>query len=213
MKTREQIRSEVEAIIQRNYYSEDFELISSFQIFIGALSAEEKGLLAEVVFERLIADGSIVDIMLCGLVDVPSAAPVLAEKLSRESDTNQVTRSIISALQHYPGDDGYVAVERFLDSDQELEALRALARIDFVRTLPAIVRRMSKEYMHGNLLHLLHERAKTAGLATLTKELTASSATQSNNFRENLPKVLASKSTDYNPFSEEELAALKQVVS
>jgi hypothetical protein len=210
MKTLEQIRSEVSDIIQRNYYSEDFELISSFQIFIGALSSEEKNLLADVVFERLLAEGSIVDIMLCGLVDVPSAAPVLAEKLSRESDTNQVTRSIISALQHYPGDDGYVAVERFLDSDQELEALSALARIDFVRTLPAIVRRMSKEYMHGNLLHLLHERSKTIGIDALIIELTMSSATKSTGFRENLPKVLASKAKGYNPFNEEELATIKR---
>lgn len=210
MKSREQIRSEVEAIIQRNYYSEDFELISSFQVFIGALSGEERDVLADVIFERLLAEGSIIDIMLCGLVSVPSAPPVLAEKLSRETDTNQVTRSLISALQNYNGDDAYVAVERFLDSDQELEALRALARIDFTRTLPAIARRMSKDYMHGNLLHLFHERSKTIGLDAMIIELTTSSATKSAAFRENLPKVLASKGRGYNPFNEEELATIKR---
>lgn len=210
MKTLEQIRSDIAEIVQRNYYSEDFELISSFQVYLETLSDEERDHFAGVVFERVIAEGSIVDIMLCGLVSVPSAAPVLAEKLSRETDTNQVTRSLIGALQHYPGDDGYVAVERFLDSDQELEALRALAKIDFTRTLPAIARRMSKDYMHGNLLHLFHERSKTIGLDAMIIELTTSSATKSAAFRDNLPKVLASKSKGYNPFNEEELATIKR---
>jgi hypothetical protein len=205
MKTREQIISEINRIIQANYYSEDFQLTSEFQAFVAGLSADEKAVLGDVAKERLAEDGSIVDILLCSVVDVPSTVPLMAEKLSVEAETNQITRTLIAALGRYSSDDAYRAVERFLDSDQEGEALRALAGIDFTRTLPALVRRMDKPHHETPILHILHERIKRNGLPNLIDELRQSSATRVAGFGKSLEKILRSKTPAYNPLTAREI--------
>ncbi|HMO50167.1 MAG TPA: hypothetical protein PKE26_05550 [Kiritimatiellia bacterium] len=212
MKTREQLESDVVQLVQSHYYSEDFELLSAFQAYVHGLSESEKNDVAGIAFSRLIHEGSMVDILLCSVVNVPSAAPVLAEKLNREPHSNQVTRALIAALKTYATDDAYTAVERFLDSDQELETLQALACIDFVRTLPYLVRLIRKEHVHGIALHILHDRSKAVGLDRLVEELRLSSATQSAGFRENLAKTLRSKKDPYNPFSEAEILRILHAI-
>jgi len=209
VKDRTGIQTDLERIIQANYYSEDFELISSFRAYEAERSEEEKDLLAEVVFERLCREGSLVDILFCSIIDVPSAVPVLAEKLNREPQVNQVTRSLIQALRRYCSDDAYTAVERFLDSDQEMDALAALASIDFARTLPHMVRLMKKDHYHGVVLQMLRERMKRVGIEPLVEEMKKSSATHSRSFRENLHKALGSKTAEYNPLDSSQISVLK----
>ena len=208
MKSAGDIQSDIDSIVGAHYYSEDFQLLSAFQSYAAGLQPEEQAALADAVFGRLIRDGSLVDIMLCQVVAVPSAVPVLAEKLSNESQTNQITRTLISTLSYYATDEAYIAVERFLDSDQEMDALQALAKIDFSRTLPAIVRRMNKQHNHGMILHLLHHRMKAAGLTALIHELRQSSATRSAGFSGRLGEVLRSKDAAYNPFTADEISAM-----
>lgn len=210
MKDKQEIHRDLERIIQANYYSEDFELISSFRAYEAERSDAEKELLADEVFERLCAEGSLVDILFCSIIDVPSAVPVLAEKLSREPQVNQVTRSLIQALKRYSSDDAYVAVERFLDSDQEMDALQALASIDFARTLPHMVRLMKKDHYHGVVLQMLRDQMKRVGPGPTIEEMKRSSTTNSTAFRESLRKVLASKSADFNPLDPAQIAALKE---
>jgi len=209
VKDKSEIQSDLDRIVQAHYYSEDFELISSFRAYESERADEEKDLLAEVVFERLCSEGSLVDILFCSIIDVPSAVPVLAEKLSREPQVNQVTRSLIQALKRYASDDAYTAVERFLDSDQEMDALQALASIDFARTLPHMARLMKKDHYHGVVLQMLRDRMKRVGLEPLVEELKKSSATRSASFRECLRKALASKSADFNPLDPGQISALK----
>jgi hypothetical protein len=208
MKNKQQISTELADLVQSHYYSEDFELISSVQAYQATLSGDEAALLTDVVYRRLLDEGSIVDILLCGVARVPSAVPVLAEKLNRADISNQMTRALIVALQTYASDEAYTAVERFLDSDQEMETLQALARIDFVRTLPYTVRLMRKEHYHPIVLHMFYDRMKKVGLNALIADLKQSSTTQSDAFRESLLKTIHSKPNDYNPFSEEEIQAL-----
>ncbi len=208
MKTREAIDAEIKRIIQANYYSEDFQLLSEFQVLASGLSMEEKNTWADIAKERLNSEGSIVDILLCAVVDVPSVVPLLAKKLSAETETNQITRTLIATLSRYSSDEAYLAVERFLDSDQEAEALGALARIDFIRTLPVMVRCMKKDHYAGMILQMLHERIKKTGLQKLIDELRHSSATQVAGFHGQLKKILHSKDSDYNPLSGSETDAL-----
>jgi len=208
MKTITAIHSDIERIVNAHYYSEDFHLLSEFQSYAAGLNPQEQSNLAEVVFDRLIRDGSLVDIMLCQVAHVSSAAPVLAEKLSNEPQTNQVTRTLIATLSHYASDDAYVAVERFLDSDQEMESLQALARIDFTRALPAIVRRMKKDHYAGAILQILHERMKKVGLPALAGELRQTSATKFSGFAGILEKILRSKDASYNPIARGDADAL-----
>lgn len=208
MDQKDQIAAEIDRIVQSHYYDEDFQLMSSLQAFAAGLSDAGRETLAGVAFARLTGDGSLVDVLLCSVVDVPSAVPVLAAKLGRETQTNQVTRTLISVLSRYPSDDAYMAIEPFLDSDQEMESLQALARIDFIRTLPAIVRRMKKDHYAGAVLQMFQERIKKAGLPKLIDELRQSSATRFAGFPALLAKILRSKDASYNPLSARELEAL-----
>jgi len=63
-------------LIQAHYYSEDFELLSSVRAYQESLALAERDELRAVVLRRLFAEGSMVDILLCSVVDVPSAGPV-----------------------------------------------------------------------------------------------------------------------------------------
>jgi len=205
MKSLSQVDAELEEIIVAHYYSEDFELISSMKAYYHSLASLEKSYLEQIVLRRLTSDGSIVDILLCSVVNVPSAAPVLSSRLNREEISNQVTRTIISALKKYRSDEAYTAVERFLDSDQEIESLQAIAEIDFRRSIPHIVIALKKEFTHGVVLHILHDRVKTVGLSGLVDDLCASSATRTATFKALLSTALHSKKHPYNPFSESDI--------
>lgn len=202
MKTVGEITKEIDQLVQSHYYSEDFELVSSLRAYVDSLLAGEREHARQVVLKRLLDEGSMVNILLCSVIDVPSAVPILAGMLDREPVSNQVTRSLITALRMYQTADAYNAVERFVDSDQEMEALEALADIDFRRTIPLLVRAMKKEYFHGNLLHILHRQAKRAGLDGLIGVLRESSAIRTARFKDDLQQLLASKKEPYNPFTE-----------
>jgi hypothetical protein len=205
MRNDQEITNEIEQLVARHYYSEDFELLASLRAYIEPLSPGERELVRALALKRLMHEGSLVDIMLCSVIDVPSAVPVLAGRLEREPVTNQVTRALIMALRRYHTDEAYTAVERFVDSDQELEAMDALADIDFRRTIPRLVRAMGKAHQHGNLLHMLHRYVKARGIEGLIDELSASSATRSARFVSDLEQVLRAKKEPYNPFTEEQI--------
>jgi hypothetical protein len=208
MRTLEQLAHELDEIIQSHYYAEDFELVAAVRAFHEPMAAGEKSRLSQIVLRRVVTDGSIVDVLLCGLVVVPSAAPVLVDKLNREPVTNQTTRVLIETLRHYPTDAAYEAVERFLDSDQEMEALRVLAAMDFARTLPLIVRRMRRASFDGLLLHILHDRARIVGLPGLIENLKSSSVTRRADFADELARVMRSKPGKYNPFSQPDIGRI-----
>ena len=213
MKDQDTIASDINAIVQSHYYSEDFELVSSIRAYADRLSRDESDILEQVVLQRLMHDGSIVDVLLCSVIKVPSAVPILARRLQEEDTSNQITRTLISALRTYSNDEAYTAVERFIDSDQEMETLQALAQIDFVRTLPVMARLMQKDHYQGVVLHIVYDRMKTVGMDQLIGELTSSTVTTSANFRESLAKSLKSKKEPYNPFSEPEIMRIISHVS
>jgi hypothetical protein len=192
-------------MVHAHYYSEDFELLASLRAYVEPLSPAEKEHVRALALRRLMQEGSLVDILLCTVVDVPSAVPVLAGRLDRETITNQVTRTLIQALRRYHTAEAYEAVERFVDSDQEMEAIEALADIDFRRTIPLLVRAMGKEHQHGTLLHLFHRVAKERGVDGLADELRGSSATRSARFKSDFERVLRAKKDPYNPFTDEQI--------
>lgn len=200
------------ALVQSHYYSEDFELLSAVRAFAEALPPGEADELKAVILSRMAAEGSMVDILLCSVVDVPGAVPLLADRLDRETAPSQLTRALISALQRYPCDAAFRAVERFVDSDQEGEALAAIARIDFLRAVPYIVRSLDREYLHGPILHMLHERRKRVGLPALAVELAAVPSADLAALRRRLVKALDSKAAAFNPFPESERQRLRAVL-
>ena len=212
MKTRDNIEQEMEALLLQNYYGEDFEVVSLFRGYVDGLSEAERVLMQEVVARRLVMTGSIVDILLCGVLPVAGAGPILVNLLNAESRTSQVTRMLIQVLRQYPGEEAYRAVERFLDSDQEVEALPALAAMDFGRTLPALVRNLRKPHFQGVLLHCLYDRCKASSLDQLIGELRQYATACAVNFGSDLEAVLRSKEGRYNPFTPEQITALVDAV-
>ena len=209
MKSREQIGDELARLEAANYYSEDFEWLSAVRAYRDGLADGEVAHLQAVVLQRLLAEGSMTDILLCSLVEVPSAAPVLAAKLDRESVPSQLTRALITALQGYRGDDVFRAVARFVDSDQENEALRALARIDFARAMPFVARALQKLHQRDLVLHILHDRAKQVGVASLLLELRAFAAGWNDPGLASVIRLaLTGKPEPYNPFTPDELNQL-----
>jgi hypothetical protein len=215
VKTLEDLESDLEQIESAHYYSEDFQWLSSIRAYRDSLSPDERELLSKVVLRRLLRDGSMTDILLCSVVEASGAGSILAAKLDGETVPSQLTRALISALEHYRGDDVFRAVSRFVDSDQENEALRALARIDFVRALPFVARSLQKEYLADLVLHILHDRFKAIeSLERLAAELRAFSAGWPDaEFLPRVLKALRGKSEPYNPFSAEELLALERALA
>lgn len=213
MKTDSDIRHDIDQILQSNYYGEDFEVLAAFRGYAASLTGDERATLARVVGERLARDGSIVDVLLCSAVQVGGADILLAGMLDRESRTSQMTRALIAALAGYPGDTAYRAVERFLDSDQEAQALQTLAAMDFRRTLPALVSAMAKPAFHGVALQCLHEQRKKTGLDGLLAELAASTATRTPEFPAHLAAVLASRHGKYNPFTPDDVRRILAAVA
>jgi hypothetical protein len=205
MKTLTEIEDEIEKLVNDHYYSEDFELVSSMRAYYDAKPADEKTLIEQVVMKRLCRDGSVVDFLWCSIVPIPSAVPILVERLNRESYSSQLSRTLIIALSRYSSDEGYRAVERFLDSDQEMETLDALAEIDFRRSLPAMARIMKKEHSHRIIVHMLYRQMKKCGMEKLLDDIQQSSATRNPAFPENIRKTLRSKEGAYNPFSESDI--------
>ena len=208
VKTQAIIEQELSELIQAHSYSEDFELLSSVRAYQEGLSLAGRDELRAVVLRRLSGEGSMVDILLCSVVDVPSAGPILAGRLDQETVPSQLTRALMTALAACPGDASFRAVERFVDSDQEGEALAALARIDFSRALPYVARALDRAHFLGPVLHLLHARAKVVGVPALAEELRASTARLPAAFPDGIRRSLGAKSAAYNPFSEAERARL-----
>jgi len=203
-----EIEQRLDGIIQQHYYSEDFELLSSLKAFASTLSGDDLALLEQLIIRRVTSECTLVDIMLCAVVHVPAAALVLAHKLNEAECFNQVTRALIASLACYPMDEAYVAVERFVDSDQEWESLQAICRIDFRRALPHLARLIVKDHLHGTILHILHERVERKGLPGLLDDLVSSSAARSPAFHRELARVLTSKSAAYNPFSDADIQTM-----
>lgn len=205
MKTLEQIRDELREMETAHYYSEDFEWLSAVRAYRSALSEDEASLFREVVYSRLLLDGSMTDILLCSVDEIPGAVSILAAKLDAESATSQLTRALITTLQGYKEDDAFRAVLRFVDSGQEGEALRALGLINFPRALPFVARAVRKEHHRDLVLHILHDRYRVVGADALLLELRRFAAGWSDpELISRLCNSLRGKQPPYNPFSDDE---------
>ena len=135
MRTMEQLENELDDLIRRNYYAEDFELRWTLQQFGESLPAEDLAFFHQVILRRLTDDPSIMTVMLCSTSLVPEAVPILVSVLDDHPEANMLTRAILSTLGRYGEPSAFPAAERFLDSDQEPEALTCLARLHFMKAL------------------------------------------------------------------------------
>jgi hypothetical protein len=208
MRTTEQLEHELDSLIRQNYYAEDYELRWILKRFEAGLAAGERERLHAIVLGRMVDDASILNVMLCSASRVPEAVPILASVLDRQPEADMLTRAILSTLGDYGDPSAFSSVERFLDSDQEAEALLCLARLHFTRALFFVIRAARRAHLRDVCLQVLHERKKRVGLVRLIDELTEHARGSRQNVFKRVQATLRTKDDPYNPFDAEEREAI-----
>jgi len=190
----------LDELLQSNYYNEPHELLWAVREFADRLSATERELLREVLLERLDREPNVATLVICTAMDLPESCPRLRRLLANESTTSQVSRLLMRMLATYPGDDNYRAVERFLDSEQQGEALRLLAGMDFRRTFSHLKRALARDHLRDVCLHIFYDHRKRVGLQTLCDDLRRLAAGEGEVLRRRIREALTAKQGAHHPF-------------
>lgn len=212
MKSQTDIISDLNRLVEAHYYSEDYELEWAGKAYYDELTEEDRKRFEEVLVQRLSGRPSLSDISVCTRLGRPSLTPILANLLDREANSSAMSRAILAALSHQPDEMAYVSVERFMDSEQEGEALCCLARMNFRRALPHLRWAIQKEHLHNFCLHALHEFKREVGLETLAESVRELISPDPDRLSPHVRKILTSKQGRYNPFAEEELELLSALL-
>jgi hypothetical protein len=213
MKPIEQIEGELDRLLESQYYAEDYELRALLGQFANRMEPHDLVHFHTIALRRLQEDPSILTVALCAATTIPGAERELCSLLDRQSETSMLTRAILATLARYGDTASFDSVVRFLDSDQELEALQCLGRVDFQRTLFFLIQAARRKHLRDVCLHILQGRRKTVGLANLTTELVAYAKSVRSPVRRRLSRVLHCKEGSYNPFSEEEIAVIERALN
>jgi len=195
---------QLEALIQRHYYSEEFELHGALHAWIIELDDAQKAALDRVFSARLHRDASILNISLCHCFPLPGVERALVAEMERHQAPNHTTRALLAVLARYSSPESAVAVERFIDSSQEMEALRALAAIDFRRAVPHIQRAIRKDAMVETCLHILWEHRKRVGFETFLDDIRPLRGKDPQWMSRRFASIFTIKSQDKIPFPSEE---------
>ena len=207
MKSKQELHAALRAWLEANYYAEDYELVGAFDQFRGGLNEQEQATLRTVLAERFAAEPSLVDIMLISLAGAREAAPALLQQLERETAAGNWARALIEALTALEHAEAYDAMLRFLESDLEMETIPCLARLDFARTLPLILRGDERPHiLKAHLQALQHCRARR-GMDALLSALRRA-APDHPDAAAALAALLHGTGEEHNPFSEDEAEAL-----
>lgn len=193
---------------EAHYYSEDYNLEWAAKAYVDALSEPERKLFDAVMVDRLTGRPGLDDLSVCARLDRPLLLPWLKALLDCEPRTSAASRALLTALTNLADGDSYTSVERFMDSDQEGEALQCLARIDFPRSLTHLRRAVCRDHLHNFCLHAMHDYMRSAGIQALTRELRRLINPDPGRLAPHVRKILYSKQGSYNPFSEDELKTL-----
>ena len=199
MRTPDRIKKDLEDLVSRNYYAEDFELIARARDYISHLSDDEMSVLHDVVLERIYAEPNLVNIVLCSCVDVPEAVPFLIEMLDAQEHANQLSRQLINVLRRYPDERAFLAISRFIDSGQQPEALTALSEIHFENTIPYMKQCMEQDGLYSTCLQILYRRQQARGTECLQEDLTVLG--DSTLRRKHLEAMFLCLPDESNPFS------------
>jgi len=205
MKNADDIQADLDRLIESHYYSEDYELEWAAKRYYDGLSDPEQIALEGVMVRRLTAQPGIADISLCARLGSRSLTPFLSALLDRQETSNAMSRAILAALAHQPDEQAYPSVERFLDSEQEGEALLCLSRMNFHRTVSHLRWAIQKDHLHNFCIHAFHEQMKHMGMEALLEGLKTLVEPEAARLTGHVQKILTSKSGSFNPFTDEEL--------
>jgi hypothetical protein len=208
MRNREDIERALDDLVRRNYYSEDYELRWKIVHWVESLSHAEEEHYRQVALRRLIDDPSILSVLFCSAARIPEAVPVMVSLLNEKSETDMLTRAVFASLARYGQPSAFSAVERFLDSEQEIEALQCLAQLHFRRALFFVLRAAKRKHLRDACLHILHQRKKNAGMDGLIADLAEHAASTRRSVLRPVRHIVQCKQPPYHPFAEEEIERL-----
>ncbi len=213
MKTRETIEADIERMVAGHYYSEDYELEWSGKAYYDGLTGPEQELFQGIMIARLSGRPGLADVSVVTRLGVPAFTPHLAALLDREDSSSAMSRALLAVLSHQPDEQAYMAVERFLDSELEGEALTCLARMNFHRALPHLRWAMQKAHLHNFCIHALHEFKQHLGMEALLEAVKKLVEPDADALGPHLAKIMRSKSGAFNPFTAEEIEEVLTVLA
>jgi len=141
----EAVNTALDELAASSYYEEDHELHwKARELFDQVPEAQREGFVAAFV-QRLYKDPSVANVFLAATFEAHAAAPFLAQLLEDEVDIGLRARTLLYTLGQLGGEDAFYAILPFVDSSLELEAVAALARIDFPRAIPHLRRALMND--------------------------------------------------------------------
>lgn len=208
MKTADDIEADLRRLAESHYYSEDYELEWAGKTYFDQLTKPEQDVFEQVMIRRLSGQPDLSDVALCTRLGLPSLTPYFARLLDRETMSTAMSRALLVALSNQPDRAAYGSVERFMESEQEGEALACLSRMHFARSMGHLRRAIQREHLHNFCLHILHEHMRHVGMELFLKALHQLIEPDAATLRLHLLKILTSKEGSFNPFTAEELETI-----
>jgi len=203
----------LDQLAKENYYSEEYEYRWAAKTFFTELADVERPAFKQAFLKRLSDDPNQANVMLAGEFEVPECIPILVKELNRYEQPNQETWILMAVIAKYPDAVGFQALERFIDSAQEAEAIDFLSQMDFLRALPHLRRALTVDHLLDRCLHIFAERKKKTSIEQLVDELALIlKADNPGYLRSRFRHCFMIKQEPYNPFSEEELDHLLGVL-
>lgn len=196
--------ADLDQLAGQHYYSDEGELYWTARGYFEKLPESERPAFRAVFMERLEANPSISNIFLAGPFECREGVPIIVQELNKIEQPSGMSNIMMETLS-YLGDEGYAAMERFLDSCHERETLIRLARMDFRRTLPHFRRSLLVDDLLKTCLHTFAARRKEVGLDVLIEELRTLLANDETRMRLRFRHALMVQDEPYNPLEPDEI--------
>ena len=195
----------LDRLSESHYYAEEWEFQAAARAWNDALDPAAQALFPQVLWQRVERDPSVTNASLCVVFPFPELEIPLAAALSRQPETSHLTRSLIAALQWQRGDAAFRAVERFIDSAQEMEALLALVRIHPDRAVPYMRRAVMEDRLIETCLHALAQLRATSGMEAAVGHLKSVCVGEGARLLRRVRAMFAIKTVENSPFSPDEI--------
>ncbi len=195
----------LDRLSERHYYAEEWEFQAAARAWYEDLDPSARARFPQVLWGRVERDPSVTNASLCVVFPFPELEAPLAAALSRQPVTSHLTRSLIAALQWQRGTAAFRAVERFVDSAQEMEALLALVRIQPGRAVPFMRRAVMEDRLIETCLHAVAQLRATTGLPAVVEHLQAVCAGGDARLLRRVRAMFTIKTAENSPFPPDEI--------
>lgn len=198
------VNAALDKLAASSYYEEDHQLHWKARELLDSVPATQREHFVSVFVKRLYQDPSVANVFLAATFEARMAAPYLAQLLEDEIEVGLRARTLLYTLGQLGGEDAFYAILPYIDSSLELEAVAALARIDFPRAIPHLRRALMNDGLLQACLHAFHARRKQVGMESLKRELAILLEGDDGTLKQRVLHAFAVQDDPYNPFNSDE---------